>query len=506
MNRCSGSSASPQRSIATRSAAAAAPPPEAALIEVRLDLFPGLDLEALVAACPIPVLATLRSTAEGGQGPTDGRERRRRLASAREAGALLIDVEWQRDRDTARALGLAPEQVVASWHDPSATPAELEEIAAGLLSQSNAAWVKVVPTADTVADLERVLALYSPDRFLSKAQRRRLLAFAMGPIGIPSRYLAPLLGAPLAFAAWSDAAAAAPGQVHVARMESAIGHLTAAPRTLYGVIGADVSASLSPTLHGAAFRTANRPECLIPVNVPDAEALGHFFASRGNTLFDRIGVPTGGWAVTSPYKIAAAQTATMVTPRVKRSGAANTLLLRAAGMVGENTDGDGVVGALTALGYSVSGTTALVQGSGGAARGAAVGLDLAGASVSIRSRDDDRARALAAEAGVDWVRNQDRIEIDILVNATPLGRCSGDPLPFRQSEVDVAGAVVDMVYAEHETELVTVATDAGATVVDGRTMLAFQGIAQHAAFTSAMPPREAMLEAVGRQDLFSQKT
>ncbi len=473
------------------------PPPEAAVVEVRLDLFPDFDLSSAVASCPLPVLATLRSTPEGGRGPTEKSQRLKRLTAARDAGAAMIDVEWLRDREIIPALGLAPEQIVLSWHDPLGTPAGLEDQVVEMLNAGSGTWVKAVTTANSFSDLERVLSLYCSHKIPKAADQHRIVAFAMGAIGMPSRYLAPLLGAPMGFAAWTAAAAAAPGQVQVARMEAAVGHLSAPPRRLFAVIGADVSSSLSPTLHGAAFRAAGRPDCLVPVNVPDVDSLEHLFAPRGQTIFDRCGLTPGGWAVTTPYKGEAARAATVQAPRVKRAGAANTLLLRSGEVIAENTDADGVVGALTALGTRVEGTTVLVQGTGGAARGAAIGLMLAGANVVLRSRFDENAQRLAAELEVGSLCKCDGEGAEILVNATPLGQHPGDNLPFSRPEIERASAVVDMVYQENDTELVTLSRRAGLAVVDGTTMLAYQGIAQHAAFVAAIPPREAIFEALG---------
>jgi len=192
-------------------AALASPPPGASVIELRLDLFPGIDIRAAISACPLPVLATLRSAAEGGRGSDDPTTRAEILAAARDAGAALIDLEYARDSAFLNLLGLAPEQVVLSWHDPDGTPVDLETIVAAL-HETPTSTVKVVPTATSLADLERVLALH-PRFNHRRSHHRRLVTFAMGTVGIASRYLAPLLGPPMGFAAWHEDAAAAPGQL-----------------------------------------------------------------------------------------------------------------------------------------------------------------------------------------------------------------------------------------------------------------------------------------------------
>ena len=150
------------------------------------------------------------------------------------------------------------------------------------------ALVKVVPTARTLGDLERVLSLSTPSVTPNKSDRRRLIAFAMGPVGVPSRYLAPLLGAPVGFAAWSAHAPAAPGQQTPQRMNAVVGHLQGPPRRLFGVVGADVTGSLSPTLHGAAFAARGMPDLMLPISVPDPAELEQLFTPFGKTLFDGV--------------------------------------------------------------------------------------------------------------------------------------------------------------------------------------------------------------------------
>ncbi len=477
-------------------AALARPPAAASVVELRGDLFPELDVRAAVSACPLPVLFTLRSCREGGKGPDDPAQRRRLLEHAREAAAALLDLELERDTPLLADLGLEPERIVLSWHDPEGTPPDLERVCERLL-ELPVRWAKAITTARNLADLEAVLGLH---RLLnrSKPARRRLITFAMGEVGVPSRFLAPLMGPPLAFAAWHPDAPAAAGQLAASRLLEVAGHLSAPPQRLYGVVGADVSRSLSPVLHAAAYRELALPYLFLPVSVPDPAELEELFVPRGKGLFDRVGLSTWGWAVTTPYKERAAAVATLAAPRVRRSNAANTLLLREGAIYAENTDADGVVGCLMTAGIDPCGKTAVVQGTGGAGRAAAVGLHLAGAEVLVRSRDRVRADAVAQALGVSSCPSDELPPAaTIAVNATPLGGRAEDPSPFSAGELARLTAVVDMVYATHATALARAATAAGVILLDGREVLAHQGFAQLAAFTGCVPPRQAMRAAIG---------
>ncbi|MFV2072492.1 MAG: type I 3-dehydroquinate dehydratase [Thermoanaerobaculales bacterium] len=476
-------------------AALANPPSGAGIVELRLDLFPDIDIAAAVSSCSLPILATVRSGAEGGVGPDDPVIRSAVLRAAREAGAALLDLEHRRDGELIDKLGLSPEQIVLSWHDPEATPADLEATAERMIERP-ARWVKIVPTARCLSDLQAVLDLHQEFNSGTPLQRR-LLTFAMGSPGLASRYLAPLLGPPVGYSAWTKDAPAAPGQLTIERTEAVISHLSAPPQRLYGVVGAEVAGSLSPILHAAGYRALGLPYILLPVSAPHREELSMLFASRGNTLFDNCSLEARGWAVTSPYKREAAASADQPAPRVQRAGAANTLILGSDHIIAENTDADGVVGSLTTLGIDPCGRSAVVQGSGGAARGAAVGLYLAGADVFLRSRSVERAQRVADEIGVGWCP-PDRLpkESQILVNATPLGSERDEPGPFEEQEIARAAVAVDMVYADFETHFAARARDLGVALADGREVLLHQGYAQFAAFTNSLPPKEEMRKAL----------
>jgi len=470
-----------------------APPEGASIVEIRLDLFEGLDPAAAVARCPLPCLLTLRSTAEGGLGSDDPVFRERLLRLAREAGPALLDLEWRRDTPLISRLGLTPEEIVLSFHDPTKVPEDLPQIAAKLFEETSGL-VKIVTTPGRLADLESILGLF---RRCSRRDRGRLINFGMGHIGLPSRYLSPLLGARAGFAAFTADTAAAPGQKDCTEMDAVCGHLAGPPSRIFGVIGRDVSSSLSPRMHSAAYRALGLPFLFLPISVSDPDDLEELFQPEGKTMFDRIGLPVGGWAVTRPYKGIAAERADIRAPRAQRARAANTLILKPGNIIADNTDADGVTASLRAAGFDPGGKRVLIRGTGGAGRGAAVGLDLAGAEVFLRSRDSTRAAETAAFLRLSVSPPPtEGISYPLLVNATPLGLDIEDPPVFSDDEIATAEIVLDMVYGRKETILAERARELGTTYIDGRSMLAYQGMAQFAAFTDRLPPREKMAAAV----------
>lgn len=471
------------------------PPQGASIVELRLDLFPGIDIGAAVRACPLPVLTTLRSNLEGGEGPDDPATRAEILGTARDAGAALLDLEFDRDASLVRDLGLAPEQTILSWHDPEGTPEFLPDIVRRMM-EMQARWIKVVPTAASLKDLVSVLALHGQFNG-GRMRERRLLTFAMAVPGLASRYLAPLLGPPIGYASWTNDSPAAPGQLSITRTEAVIGHLGGSPQRLYGVVGSDVSGSLSPALHAAGYQELDLPYLLVPISVSNSGELVELFCPQGATPFDRIGLEARGWAVTTPYKEDAAAAADHHAPRALRAGAANTLILGEQQVMAENTDADGVVGSMVSLGIDPRGHTAVIQGTGGAARGAAIGLYLAGADVVLRGRSAEKTRKTADAMDIDWCEPDTRAPNGaVLVNATPVGREAGETEVFSGEEIAGCAAIVDMVYGDDPTSLVARARELGLPAADGRDVLLHQGIAQFAAFTQRVPPKEAMRKAL----------
>ncbi|MEW6338512.1 MAG: type I 3-dehydroquinate dehydratase, partial [Acidobacteriota bacterium] len=322
----------------------ASPPAGATTVEVRADLLEReSDLDALVSACPVPVVLTLRSAAEGGRGPDDPAARRRFVERAAASRAALVDLEGDRDRECLGTV-VAPERAIVSKHLSAVAPAELEEEVRALLS-TPARLVKVVVQARTLDDSLAVLRLgQAMDRGPRAA--RRAIVFASGEAGRATRLLGPLLAAPVAFASWGEGREAAPGQYPPAEFAHLTGHLQGRPRRVFAVLGNPVGGSLSPRMHAAAFRALSLPDLFVPIEVGTQEELDALLAPLGESCLDGVGLTAGGFAVTMPWKEGAARRCALLAPRAQRARAANTVLPRPGRLVGDCTDIDGISRAL----------------------------------------------------------------------------------------------------------------------------------------------------------------
>jgi shikimate dehydrogenase len=244
--------------------------------------------------------------------------------------------------------------------------------------------------------------------------------------------------------------------------------ITAGTR-LVALLGHPVAHSLSPRMQNAAFAARALDWAYVACDVePDAlpEAVAGLRA---------LGL--AGANVTIPHKGAVAEFCDEFDDLSRRSGAVNTLLFRDGRIVGANTDGPAVAGAVDATEARV-----LVLGRGGAARAVAVALEDAGAA-SVR---------LASRADADWPSPPG--DATILVNATPL-RDEVPVAPRRDQQV------VDLAYRPdgRPTALVAAARAAGCpTVVDGLEILVRQGAAAFELWTGVTAPIEVMRAAVAR--------
>jgi shikimate dehydrogenase/3-dehydroquinate dehydratase type I len=475
------------------------PPGGATAVELRADLLAtGLDLAHLISASPRPVLLTLRSRSEGGNGPDESAERRRFFERAAGLPALLFDLEAARDRELVDDV-VPRERVILSAHFTEGVPADLEERAAAMLA-AGTRFIKIVPTAATLADVLAVLRLAQA---LDRGSRptRRAVVFAAGEAGRATRLLGPLLGAPLAYAAWDAARAAAPGQYLPEEMLALIGHLSGRPRRLFAVLRSQVGMSLSPYVHAAAYRAVGLPNVFVPLGVGDEAELDALLRPAGESCLDDLSLAVGGFAVTMPWKGAASRRCTVLAPRAQRAQAVNTVLPRPGKVLGDCTDIDGITRVLAEEGTELSGSLALVLGAGGAARAAIVALKLAGGEVAVAARDAGRAREVAARLGAVAADVEASGRAAVVINATPAG-ADGRPDPWLESlQLPKGGVVVDLPYGAGPTFLEQLAGTRGWRFVSGREVLLFQAVSQFAAMTGVAPPVRAMASALGLEEV-----
>ena len=195
---------------------------------------------------------------------------------------------------------------------------------------------------------------------------------------------------------------------------------------------------------------------------------------------------------TIPHKFEALEAMDEVDPLARQLGAVNTVLIRDSRLTGFNSDGPGFLRSVEeAFGRRVQDLYVLVVGAGGGAgRAVAVQSALVDCrSLVLANRTRDKIVALEQECttlstgtmvrAVEWTDAAIREvlpDIDLIVNATPLGMKPGDAALFDQRLITSEHLVFDMVYrSDGDTPLIAAAKAAGAKTCDGLTLLLHQG-------------------------------
>jgi 3-dehydroquinate dehydratase type I len=182
------------------------------LLEIRLDrLHERKLLEEIADRKSFPVIATDRS--DRGQ-----RGKLEQLSYAAALGFDFVDLRYA-DTDAAAVKQMKSKgaEVILSFHDYSQTPPK-EELTKILEAQKSLGGdiCKLVTTACLPHDNLTVLGFVERE-----AVNVRLVSFAMGRQGTPSRILSPFFGAEFTFAALSDKARTADGQLSIDELRSA---------------------------------------------------------------------------------------------------------------------------------------------------------------------------------------------------------------------------------------------------------------------------------------------
>ncbi len=218
-----------------------------------------------------------------------------------------------------------------------------------------------------------------------------------------------------------------------------------------------------------------------------------------------------GWAgfnCSIPHKVTVIGQIDGLAESARIIGAVNCVVIRDGVMTGENTDGQGFVGALRTM-RSPADARVCVLGAGGAARAIVVETALAGAAhVTVMARRIGEAEVLAELVRTHTPASADALELvpsmgvpvgtDILVNATNAGL-----QPDVEGMVDLdleslAGVdlVADVVPNPPQTRLLREAQDRGCRTLDGLGMLVAQAAVNMQLWTGVVADGPVMRRAL----------
>jgi 3-dehydroquinate dehydratase / shikimate dehydrogenase len=429
------------------------------------------------------VIATCRRVEAGGLFTGSVDEQLERLRSAIHAGCQRVDIEIESIRRAGRqALDrLRPAKVIVSHHEYRKTP-PLGPLYRKL-ARLPASYFKIATYARRLQDNLRVAELLR-----SHGRSGTLVAHVLGPSGLPSRLLALKWGSAFTYGSAGAHLAVASGQLPAEVMRSIYRADRLDSRTrLYGVVGSRASVSLSPVMQNSALHAKHVDALYVPC---ETSRLDDFLSLARRLKFS-------GFSVTMPFKTAIIRELDWVEPLAAEIQACNTVAVQHGKWMGWNTDAAAVVEVL-AKRLRLTGSQVLVLGAGGAARAAVHALRAEGAQVLITARREAAARRLARAASarvVPWGATEG-IDVDAVINATPVGMSPHvDALPTDLARLRTR-VVFDMVYYPLETRFLADARHRGLVTISGLEMLVSQGARQFEIWTGQSAPRALMEQAI----------
>jgi len=283
------------------------------------------------------------------------------------------------------------------------------------------------------------------------------------------------------------------------------------PPVRLGIFGDPVAHSLSPQMQNAALRACEIDMQYARFHIRTNELRSALLFLR---TLDFVGIN-----VTVPHKIAAFKQVDETDESAARPEAVNTIRVRDEKLIGSNTDGEGFLRAIrTEFSIDLRDLRVMIIGAGGGT-GRAIAWQCALESCErlvLVNRTLEKANALAeqlrpflsdarvlgpatrleAVALDESAMRVQLADIDLIVNATPLGMNPSDPTPVPARLLAPHHIVFDCVYGSSKTALFRAATEVGARGANGFSMLLHQGALSFSTWFDREAPIEVMRAAL----------
>jgi shikimate dehydrogenase len=283
------------------------------------------------------------------------------------------------------------------------------------------------------------------------------------------------------------------------------------PPIRLGIFGDPVAHSLSPQMQNAALGASN-------INMQYARFHIRANELRSALLFLRE-LDFVGINLTVPHKLAAFSQIDEADESATRVGAVNTIRVRNQKLIASNTDGEGFLRAIRAeFLMDLRDLRVMILGAGGGT-GRAIAwqcalqncerLVLVNRTSGKSNTLVDRLRRFFVEPrvlgpvarieAIAWDETGIRAQltdIDLIVNATPLGMNPSDPPPIAERLLAPHHMVFDCVYGPSKTALLRAAEEAGARSANSLSMLLYQGALSFSIWFNRDAPIDAMRAAL----------
>jgi len=241
---------------------------------------------------------------------------------------------------------------------------------------------------------------------------------------------------------------------------------------LYGILGHPIAQARSPETVTYELRRRGENAILLPIHIQPED-----FDAVFPQLLKLVNLD--GLVVTVPHKTRIAPHLRHIGPMARISHSISVIArTRDDQWVGEMFDGVGCVAAIERRGVRMPSKRVQLLGAGGA--GAAIGAELARKGVAAlrvvepqAQRAEDLARGLAAAyPALNVSIGPSRLDdIDLLINASPIGMLDENAAPIDVTSIPANVVVMDAIMDPDRTKLLRIAQASGCLTVYGREML-----------------------------------
>lgn len=259
-------------------------------------------------------------------------------------------------------------------------------------------------------------------------------------------------------------------------------------RNVYGVLGNPIGHSLSPVMHGAAFKAAGIEAVYGTFQSVNLKGCIHGIRALG----------ISGMSITIPFKTAVIPHLDAIDGMAREMGAVNTIVNRNGYLKGFNTDGWAAIKAIEKV-VDPKGRRCIIVGAGGAARGIGYMARKKGMHVTVVNRGEERGSKLANFLECEFVPLSKIYDVDgdVIIQTTPVGMFpSADISPVPENVFHHGMVAMDAIYNPLETRFLKNAAARGCITVSGLEMFVLQGAEQFRLWTGLKPPTDVMRHVV----------
>jgi len=211
-----------------------------------------------------------------------------------------------------------------------------------------------------------------------------------------------------------------------------------------------------------------------------------------------------GANVTVPFKETVIPYLDVLSEGANIIGAINTIVRNGDSLKGYNTNAIGFMDALNDVGFEVAGKTALVCGTGGAAKAVVFMLNwLRAATIRVAGRNPDKTNEIVNRFEGEAYSFEELLErpvsADIVVNATSVSSPQESPemaALIQRLQLTGCQLVIDLNYGRNSNFWQEMARQNGVRFMDGLSALAFQAKRTFALWTRVQVAPEEFLNAL----------